>query len=345
MKFKYSKPSGDIAKEVDDFRCRDHDILQRQKTLSIHLQTQDRRQSCLLCLNSIESGHSFIHRNVDYVKCAICGHVQTYCQSPEGYPNSIDGQGFETIYPKLTQNEYISRKDRIYKPKLDWILKALADNGIEPSKALQQKWMELGCGAGYFLHALKEHGAKNITGVDATPELVKIANEYLGEPIAKYNSDDMATLILSSDADIYVSFFVLEHLDNPQSVWEALMDKPKGTHFIFSVPMFGLSTILESRMDDYAARNLDSAVHTQLYTDKSIKFVLNKYGYTGLNQWVFGQDAVDFVRMIAVGLDEKYSDNIYDEVIESLNPLVDDFQHILDKAFLADARHIIAVKS
>jgi hypothetical protein len=113
---------------------------------------------------------------------------------------------------------------------------------------------------------------------------------------------------------------------------------------IFSVPVFGLSCLLEESFDAQYARNLDGVVHTHIFTDSSIQYGLKSSGCDLLSEWVFGQDFSDFLRLIGnneCGFNET---KIHVDLFEKINSLHDEFQHILDCNRLSDQRHILAVR-
>ncbi len=137
---------------------------------------------------------------------------------------------------------------------------------------------------------------------------------------------------------------MLEHLDDPSGLIKTLRNKPTGTIFVFSVPTFGFATILESVFHDYAARNLDSVVHRQLYTDKSICYLLKQIDYEPISQWVFGQDTDDLVRILIKNISNYYDSKIINHIKYKLNNLIDPIQNSIDRELFSDSRHIIAIK-
>ena len=60
-------------------------------------------------------------------------------------------------------------------------------------------------------------------------------------------------------------------------------------------------TLLEGLFPEFAARNLDGMAHRQMFTDRSISFLLERIGYAPTAQWIFGQDAADAARMFRHG--------------------------------------------
>lgn len=345
MRTNFSKPGGDIASESEGFAASDDQRLARQRVLAAELAGQSDRESCLLCGATLNGARGFDHRGVPYVHCPTCDHVQVKVVLPEGYPHAVNGVGFEAVYPKLDYDAYVSRRERVYAPKRDWIMDCLEEAGQTREQLCEARWQELGCGAGYFLSALQDAGVKSISGVDQNAQLVELANDHLGHACAQLSNASLADVIGSTEADIIASFFVFEHLEDARDVWAALAQKPSGTTFAFSVPVFSFATLLESAFPDFSARNLDTVLHTQLYTDRSIEHALKTAGYTMRGEWVFGQDALDFKRLLMKRLVPAYGDDGLHTVEPLLARMVDDLQGAIDRNYLADARHIVAIKN
>ena len=339
----YSKPSADIALETRDWSSREQETLSMQRAVSQHLKDAPVREQCLLCASTLSAAGLFHHRGIDYLSCKVCGHLQSAARLPPGYPWSIAGSGFETVYPPLDVEAHASRRDRIYLPKLEWALARMEETGIGREEALASSWLELGCGGGYFLDALWRNGVTDLLGLDENESLVNNARSVVGEKAVRC-THNMTAELSASPARIIVAFFVLEHLENAQDFWRLMAMKPAGTVFLLAVPTFGLSTMLEAAFDGYAARNLDSVVHTQLYTDRSLDHATAASGYEKVAEWLFGQDAVDLCRVLANRVGEGCSDGMRAVLETRLAELVDPLQAAIDKNRLCDARHLLLVK-
>ncbi len=343
MDIRYSKPSGDLSGESRGLADENARLLTDQTRTAAALAGRPERTACLLCGTGLVDAPWFGHRGVNYCRCGACGHVQTRVQPPPGYPAAV-GQPFAQIYPRLDRDAYDGRSRRIYAPKLEWILSCAPALGASRAGLLARRWMELGCGAGYFLHALQQAGAEAVAGLDASEALIQAGNAMLARPAARHSAADLADAVADNPADIYAAWFVLEHADDPRPFWSALAAKPAGTLFCFSVPTFGFATLLEGALPGLYARNLDSVLHCQLYTDRSIAHALAGAGYDIAAQWVFGQDSLDLRRLLAVDLERRCAPELLAELSPMLDALTDPVQAAIDRAGLADARHVIAVK-
>jgi SAM-dependent methyltransferase len=339
MRTDYSKPSSDIAIEWAEWLTGNDRMLEQQSARQLSLTPLGCRESCLLCTKALRNAGKVLYRSVRFLRCSYCGHIQA-----EQLVDDSAGEGFDDIYPRLDLADWRSRRDRIYKPKLDWILSSLAEIGLSAEGALAESWLEVGAGAGYFLGALLEAGAKNVCGLDANRFLAQRANQLFEEQLVVH-TEDVEGGIGGSNARIIASFFVLEHLADPLPMFRALAVKPVGTIFAFAVPTFGFGALLETAFPDHAARALNSVVHRQLYTDRSIDFLLNQIGYSPIARWVFGQDALDLQRLIATRLREKCDEILMPEFMKVLTDLADPLQHAIDKSSFADSRHVLAVKT
>lgn len=341
----YSKPLGDVSLEHGARLRQEEILLTRQRRAVQVLSGCPNRRACLLCRDPLDKGDAFSHRGLTYVFCPACGHLQTRKKPPPGYPSAqCPDAGFATIYPRLSPEEYASRVRRVYAPKLDWFLSRCGEAGLAPEAALSAPWLELGCGAGYFLSALKRAGASDFSGLDADPELVEAANAALGETRAHLCHEELADAVAVREAGVYAAFFVLEHMEEAWKFFEALARKRAGTVLYFSVPLFGLAAMLEGACDDFSARQLDGATHTQLYTDESLAFALDACGFTAVADWTFGQDASDLARCLRALLAPAYPENMLKNLLARLEAAADGLQATLDTSGLADSRHVLAVK-
>lgn len=345
MQTRYSKPSVDIRREFERLKQVDGNILSRQREASQHLTPQPIREHCLLCRHKLEHASCFHHRSVTYILCEECQHIQSQHQPSDAYPlDTPAGIGFDEVYPDQSDAAYHSRKTRVYEPKWQWILDALLTAGLTEDNIRQKHWLELGAGAGYFLSCLQSFGIDNLTGIEKDRTLMAIGNEKLKANIIQYHDASIDSAIKTHPADVYCAFFVLEHVPDLYSFFQALSHCPKGTLFAFSVPTFGLSTLLESAFNDHAGRNLDNALHVQSFTNESISYALKIAGYHMISQWIFGQDTDDLKRLLSLKLDTIYPAPMRSFIESKLSELVDPLQAVIDKAHFSDSRHILCIK-
>jgi hypothetical protein len=336
----YSKPSADVAVDTAQMIADDEQLWSRQRQIAQALQGRPGRESCLVCADSLEMAPSFVHRAISYSRCSSCGHVQSSMEPPEGYPYTL--QDFADVYRPLDPGAYKDRTERVYLPKLDWMLRAAQAAGM--GNLLDRSWVDIGCGAGYFLDALGRRGAGRIAGVEADEVLAQQANSALGATIVRRFGGTLAQAVQQHPAEVYVAWFVIEHCFDLRDLFGALRLCQRGTIFAFSVPAYGIATLLEGAFERHYARNLDSVLHLQLFTDSSIAHAMKQADYEIKAEWIFGQDADDLYRSIVVPLDRTYSPEAIVDERARFAACLSDIQAVIDRARLADARHILAVR-
>jgi hypothetical protein len=339
MRTTLSKPSADIAvqtrAEIEDNALN----LAIQSRGAAMLAAAEPRTHCLLCGTCLARAEGFVHRGVGYVACPACHHVQSRGRPPaDGFPPT----SFDTVYPPLDRGVALARVTRIYLPKLEWVLAQVDLLGTDRRELLSRRWFEIGCGAGYFLCALTQAGAGRIGGADRNDNLAKRTNQLLGYSAVQPSRASFADTVRAHPADVYVAWFVLEHVEDARAAWEAMRETPPGTQFVLSVPMMGLATLIEGAVDGYASRSLDNAVHVQLYTDRSLARAMKMGGLELVAEWLFGQDIQDLGRLLSVSLAKTHAPSIIGPLLERLTAASDAMQAAVDRARLCDASHIIA---
>jgi 2-polyprenyl-3-methyl-5-hydroxy-6-metoxy-1,4-benzoquinol methylase len=339
MLTKYSKPPADVAAHTARLLADNAKLLARQQKIARGLNTAPQRTMCLLCAAPL-SGAVFGHRATAYRRCDACGHVQSVHKPWHGYPYSE--QDFADIYRPLDPTAYASRTARIYAPKLDWILRAGRDAGL--GDLLSRSWLEIGSGAGNFIAALRTEGGKNVAGLESELPLVEEASGHLGVPLVKPFSGTLAEAVRAHSADIYVAWFVLEHCNDLPEFLDAMRSKPKGTIFAFSVPVYGLATLIEGALAGHYARGLDGVLHVQLFTDRSIAYAMQRAGYDIRAEWLFGQDADDLFRAVAAHIGEEEA-AAFGLELDRLSGALPAIQQAVDRARLSDSRHVLAVRT
>ena len=137
---------------------------------------------------------------------------------------------------------------------------------------------------------------------------------------------------------------MLEHIDELQLVWKKMREMPIKTIFVFSVPVFGFSCLLENSFVNQFGRNLGGDAHTQIFTDDSIEYAMELAGCEILSEWIFGQDISDLLRFINKDSSNNNKTKIHSTLNSRLNNLHDQIQALFDMCHLSDQRHFIATR-
>ena len=345
MKTVFSKPGADVKNETEVLIRDNSERLARQIEVSRELKTSPLRNACPVCGLDPAGSDPFDHRGLAYVLCPECGHIFSRNQPPQGYPHIGTGAiTYDRIYPSLSPGEYASRRDRIYTPKLEFVLDCLAEEGRDRAKVLGSRWCELGSGYGFFLDALKQAGGISLRGLEANPELVRRAGEVLGPDKVEPFQGLLSRAVKDTEADVYAAWFVIEHIEDTRAFFQALAAKPAGTVLAWAVPCFSLTSALETAGQSFMARQWDNGVHTQIFTEQSINHCLETAGMDLIGQWFFGQDAADLWRFLKVELEGNLPPELMVALEDNLTPALDAVQAAVDLAHLSDSRHMVAIK-
>ena len=120
----------------------------------------DDKKKCILCAKEIDKHNTVKNRLIDSVICSNCGHFQVLKKLPLNFPKCYETEdnNYESIYPKLSKENYLKRVNSIYKPKLDWALEVIDNFSNLKEISTRSPWYEFGCGAGYFISAVNSSG-------------------------------------------------------------------------------------------------------------------------------------------------------------------------------------------
>jgi SAM-dependent methyltransferase len=343
MMKRFSKPSGATLARQKDFLQRNDVLNSQSREAAQRLAQAPLRSRCPLCVEPVPETDRFIHRGTPYFQCVVCGHIASLNDSERV---GQDRDQYAQVYPRLSPEECRTRMEEIYHPKLEWILEACAGQlGLTRAEMLSRSWLEIGCGEGLFLKALDESGATRFQGLGVDEHMLSRSRELLGEGRVHALDGPLGQTLLAHGPQVVVAWFVLEHIFDLHGLADALKALPAGTLLCFSVPVFGLSTMLEAACDALYPRTLDSRVHTQLFTDESIDYFLARSGFAKAAEWVFGQDVADLGRLLSLPHSAGAAPPCIERARESFLRAGDELQQVVDRHMLADSRHVMAIKS
>jgi cytosine/adenosine deaminase-related metal-dependent hydrolase/ubiquinone/menaquinone biosynthesis C-methylase UbiE len=141
----------------------------------------------------------------------------TSCLTPaEGYRLWADTYDDEC-------NPMLSLEQRI----LDTLLPSLAGLDV----------IDLGCGTGRWLSALKDKKARSVLGVDFSPEMLRVAESKLGSAVNVECADCENTSLQDSSADLILCNFVLSYIEDAANLLKITRRalRPGGLLFITDI--------------------------------------------------------------------------------------------------------------
>jgi hypothetical protein len=339
---KYGKPSGPLLKLKQNFIDDNHLLLEQEREIYDIYTEQPIRSKCKNCDYVLEA-QSFVKQTVAYSICNRCGHLNGLHQDSGEFCKAVytddDGEYYARAYKYKDKKDYFSRVKDIYHPKADFLLKSLSVIGELP-ESLQ--YSDIGAGSGYFGCALNPSNVNKIIGYEVSKFQVTMGNDMIGKDLLiQHSLEETIDLAQAIDSDVVSMIGVLEHLQEPRKILEALRNNPNVRYLYFSVPMFSITVFFEMVFSEVWQRHLNSE-HTHLYTEQSLKWLANEFGMQQVSAWWFGTDMVDLYRNINVELKKDSSTNdIIDTWEKMFIPLIDNLQLVIDKSHLASEVHML----
>ena len=341
MKTYYSKSIGAVVGRQSDFLSKNSEMVEKSLDATKALLDAPLRTRCTLCAAPPPEA-TFEHRGAPYFECRTCGQIQSLNDSTMV---EWDPEKYAQVYPELSPEMRQERVEGVYAPKLDWIVEAAkSELGLGARDLLSKRWLEIGCGEGLFLEALRAKGGELFTGVDVDEHMIQRCCKLFGDNCVEKSCSSIQDVVSTKDFDVLVAWYVMEHIFELDLLADSLAELEAGTLFCFAVPTHSFSSVFESTVASHYPRTLDNSVHTQLFTDKSIDYLLERAGFDKAAQWVFGQDAADLGRVLSLGLAQHYPDATAEKFGRQFSAAIDDMQKALDKQFLSDSRHVLAIK-
>ena len=329
------------------FKENDLHVKKQRKIGSIY-KKQQKRINCKNCntkLNSI-TDFDFIKDGIEYVFCNHCNHLNGMYEDSNEFCKAIyeekTGKHFDKDYIVDDMGEYDYRVATIYLPKVEFMYTSFLENNVNPHNL---KYLDFGCGSGYFVAGLKKVGLNNVSGTDPSKSLVNFGNKMIGENLLTVHKLEYTYKTLRETNSQVVSMIgVLEHLQHPREALNELKYNDNVKFLYISVPMFSPSVYLEIFSPEIFHRQLSEG-HTHLFTEKSLAHLCEEFGFEVIAEWWFGTDMVDLFRHIAVSLKkQKSSEKLMELWRQYFIPIIDAMQLEIDKKHLSSEVHMVLRK-
>ncbi len=331
---KFSKPSVAVIRNKKSFFHENEKHLKHVQQVNKIYSQQPLRKNCKTC-DELIGKVDIIVQNIEYSYCSNCGHFNGYYEDTIDFARSMYSKEEGKEYAKNYIENYDSRVEDIYLPKVKFLLEVLKNENDDNNLSLT----DVGCGGGHFVKAC-ENMNLSATGYDTNQELIKLGSSKLNSNKLIYEDmDKINSIIEFNDSKILSLVGVLEHVMKPLEVLEAF-SKSKSQYLYLQVPLFSFSVLLESMNPDIFPRQLNAG-HTHLYTDQSINFLCKKFNFEKKGEWWFGTDMVDLYRHLQVKVESKNKE-LKDKLVKDLfGSLIDDVQNIFDKKKLCSGVNMV----
>lgn len=222
---------------------------------------------CILCGDS-EKKVIFYEYEIPYFKCKKCGHYYSSFEREkdyDGYFKKINLEEAERYFDVAHRKMYYSFVKRFLKKKKGRIL-------------------DVGGGLGFFIKFLEDNTEWEPFGVEISKEAydfaikeLKVRNYFLG----RLEDQDFK----GSFFDIVTMWDVLEHLKEPYEILKKIHFLLKDDGILFIHTPNAIFQILKSKLKKIfygkkeGVKYLEAKDHLNLYTQKSIRRLLNGCGF------------------------------------------------------------------
>jgi len=339
---RFGKPSASWFKAKKWFFDQDRELLAECHRIATLYRKQPARVECKNCAAPLGEAE-FQKHGIGYALCARCGHLNGLHQDTEAFCEGIYTESESDLYSRAYASDsrasYEERCDTIYRPKADFLLDALVEQGEKPS---QMTFADVGAGSGYFVSALKDAGVKSVRGYDVSETQVKLANYMLGDHIVEQQGlVELLGTVENADVDVLTLVFALEHVQDPRGLLSAACQNRRARYAFVAIPLFGPCVFFEMAFPEFAHRHLTCG-HTHLYTRQSVDWMCAEFGLERLAEWWFGADVVDLYRMIWMTMSRNPElAGMVGKWEEMMLPVVDEMQLAVDKKKLSSEVHFL----
>ena len=335
---KYGKSVQDII-SIKQMFFDDNDMLVNQNNKYAEFyKKQPIRKKCKMCNFDLSTGTHYESHDIEYIICKNCGHVCGNHEETNEYIEYLYNKSDygEYTYSSETKEKYDHRLNKIYLPKAQFLLEVLDNEKIDK---LDISLLDIGAGSGYFVSACDDIGIV-ASGVDMSESQVNLSQPFIhkniGEGVKLIKSDELQQYIKETKCNVVSAIGVLEHLIDFHQILNVIVCNENISYLYISVPMFGLSNLLETLLPDIFNRHL-GGTHTHVFSQQSINYMCDMHNMDIIGIWQFGTDMMDLYRMCAVKNKDKLNNIMYQKFLNCL----DDMQLILDKNNFCSEAHIV----
>ena len=337
-KRKYGKSVGEIPAIKSDFFENNEEMLEMSARQADALLAQKKRERCKICHEPIRGDILYTSQRMSYYLCPKCGHVNSAYEDTDDFARRVYIEDtYENNYSEGDKEKYFHRRDTIYIPKAEFLIKSLEEDGL-PKEDI--KLLDDGAGSGYFVGAMRKLRV-DASGIEISRAQVDFANAMNGEEVLRQaDSDRIAEILKTTDANVLSFIGVFEHIINLDEILECIRENENVRYVYLSVPMFSMSCVFEASHQKCYNRHA-GGTHTHLFSDSSLEFMAAKMGFEELASWKFGSDMMDLYRMLCVSLEQNGNGALKEYFAPRFLKMIDDLQVTVDKNEFASEIHLI----
>jgi 2-polyprenyl-3-methyl-5-hydroxy-6-metoxy-1,4-benzoquinol methylase len=257
-----------------------------------------------------------------YIQCPKCSHIFILKRANEKFLKKFYTENKDYASTYTSKKSLKIRINQVVEPKIEWMREVYYKNYNRKPKNI----LDVGAGGGHFVFACKQKGYQ-AEGIEISEESCKFAKEKFRIDLKK---QDFSKIYFEKKYDIITFWGVIEHLPNPRQFIKKAMSllTPQGMIIIQGPNFYSLSTAIQKNFSNSVIRHLDPLSHIQIFTEKSLVYLLFDFGLTPKAIWYFGMDVYELFSQLS---------NLNYSVIPKLNLFMNEIQKIVDLGKISDS--------
>lgn len=337
---RFGKPSDGILGVKQSFFTENEESLAVNREQAAIYTAQPRRERCKLCDVALPAEPDFVKHAIPYATCRRCAHLNGLHQDTVAFCEAVylDAR-YDHYYNSDDRGAYQYRVDAVYAPKVQFLADALREAGDDPARLA---YADIGSGSGYFVAALAQAGFDRCRGFEASTSQTAFANRMVaGERCRAIAVAETTRVVGAVEADVVSFIGVIEHLPDLRGTLTAIRDNTSVRYVFLCLPLFSLCNYLEMAFPHVFPRHL-VCDHTHLFTERSIEWMEQEFGFTRQSQWWFGSDMLDLFRQVNVTIaGSPDTSKMCDSWTSLMRPLIDPLQFEIDRRRLSSEVHLL----
>jgi 2-polyprenyl-3-methyl-5-hydroxy-6-metoxy-1,4-benzoquinol methylase len=267
-----------------------------------------------------------------YVECSQCGSA--YVENP---PSESDiSAAYRSDY-YTAANKVLLANRNVIDYRLQEVARPKVAFALEYAKRGARRWLDIGCGVGEILAAVREHGLETL-GIETNRMEADFARDHFKlDVVEKYI--DASNLSEFQGYDVISLFSVIEHVPDPNALLETVAKLQRaGETLVIETPHFpSVSAFSQIAFPDLVNRMMHPPLHLFLFSLTAIDLLLTRHGYKIKAAWMFGQDFYEFLSTIAIMAPISGT-----RLQSAFAELTNKFQLSIDSAGLSDEMLLVA---
>ena len=337
---KFGKSFKDVDTIKKNFFSDNNFLLKKQNKLNKFYISQPLRKKCKACNNNLK-GKFFTNHNIKYVVCKKCSHVNGFYQDTNNFAKRIyvdEKVSYSQGYFEKNINQFKVRQKKIYDPKAKFLKDSFKN-------VRNLKILDVGAGSGYFVSSLIDKKFKKVRGLEVSKNQVIFGKKIFSligknENLLKNVSfDEIKNEIRDTDFNCISLIGVLEHVVDMSEIMKVINKNKNIKYLYILVPMFSFICIVENIFGNNFNRHLGGG-HTHLFTEKSLKKFMKRFGFVEQSSWWFGTDMHDFYRSLIIEMRKRNFAPLENEANNIKNE-IDSLQLVLDKKKICSEVHML----